>query len=80
MIGEIYYTWIENGEWIKVKSSCEDLTKLEILNPKSETNPNDQNSNDQNLEQPSTEPPAEQPSTTEPLTKTLQTEQATQTE
>lgn len=27
--GEIYCNWIENGEWTKVKSSCEDLAKVE---------------------------------------------------
>jgi hypothetical protein len=45
--GEIYCTWIENGEWVKIKSSCGDLTK-------SQTILNDQNSkqtSDQNLEQ-----------------------------
>ncbi|MHA1289752.1 MAG: tail fiber domain-containing protein, partial [Candidatus Thorarchaeota archaeon] len=30
--GDIYCTWIENGEWVKVESSCDDLT-----------NPNGQN-------------------------------------
>jgi hypothetical protein len=45
--GEKYCTWIENGEWTKVKSPCEDLTKSQIIS-------NDQNSkqtSDQNLEQ-----------------------------
>ena len=33
--GELYCTWIENGEWVKYKSSCEDLTGLDaqISNP-----------------------------------------------
>lgn len=23
--GEVYCAWIENGEWVKIKSSCDDL-------------------------------------------------------
>jgi len=34
--GEVYCTWIENGEWVKVESSCDELT-----NPDDQNNPGD---------------------------------------
>jgi len=30
--GEIYCTWIENGEWVKVKGECESLTSQPVTN------------------------------------------------
>lgn len=56
--GEIYCTWMENGEWVKVKSSCEDLK-----------NEQTQITNDQSNPSPEEQPPDEQPPIEEPPAK-----------
>jgi hypothetical protein len=42
--GEIYCVWLENGEWKKVKSSCDNLTNDQLLITNDKINPNEQNS------------------------------------
>jgi hypothetical protein len=66
--GEIYCTWLENGEWVKVKSSCEDLASGQTPMTNGQSNPNPE---EQSIkEQPSTEqPPDETPPAEEPPTE-----------
>jgi hypothetical protein len=64
--GEIYCTWIENGEWVKLKSSCENLTNSSSSNNQSNSNPEGEPSfpdgaNNQNLGESTEQSPAEEP-------------------
>ena len=62
--GEIYCTWLENGEWVKVKSSCEDLKNSQIPNSNDQSNSNPEESP---VENPSAE---EEPSVEETIPST----------
>ncbi len=45
--GEVYCIWIENGEWKKTKSPCEDLINDQTSMTNDQSNPNNQMTNEQ---------------------------------
>ena len=63
--GEIYCTWIENGEWVKVKGECGGLTSTAA---------------DSNLEETGSSPTTTEATTTEATTTEATTTEATTTE
>lgn len=76
--GEIYCTWIENGEWVKIKGECSRLTQM--INEAEPQNDGSSTSINDTEPEPKAEATTTEATTTEATTTEATTTEATSTE